>query len=32
MVSATTGDGLDVLLDRLAAAMPPGPICIRRTT
>ena len=25
MVSASTGDGLDVLLDRLAAAMPPGP-------
>ena len=25
MVSASTGDGLDRLLDRLAAAMPPGP-------
>ncbi len=25
MVSATTGDGIDVLLDRLAATMPPGP-------
>ncbi len=25
MVSATTGDGLDRLLDRLAGAMPPGP-------
>ena len=25
MVSATTGDGIDTLLDRLAAAMPPGP-------
>ena len=26
MVSATTGDGLDVLLDRLAAVMPAGPL------
>jgi GTPase len=25
MVSAQTGDGLDLLLDRLAAAVPPGP-------
>ncbi len=25
MVSARTGDGLDLLLDRLAAAVPPGP-------